>query len=884
MASPGAVGRDSIPIIGRSEAFATAVDSLKQAVPRSVVIAGDIGIGKTCLTQQIANSLAGECTVVRLRGTTGTEHQPYAAIAPLLSDRPELPESPIDALHRAVGMMSDSSVLLVVDDAHWLDDHSALTISQLVTQRWCSAIIAFRVPHRIHDALVQLWKDDDAVRIDLAPLKLDDVAALAAAILGGVVAPLSVDGLVARTNGNPMFITELLWHARATSTVRSENGLKWIDLPNREAHAPESVPRRLAEFVTARLDRLGYDARRAISDIALAGGLPCVFAQRLFGLDVLLELEGSAWIATSEDDQNYAVAHPLYESVVVGATSRTQRSQCFERLIRASDGTIDVLQRARWLAASGLSFDRGLVRGAIAAAQAKSDIAATIELARWSYANEPDLKTGLILAHHLGRFGEVDANLELVDDLLSLATNDVERMLAVVSTAWALAIDDAMPAAIALLENEYSRCDDPLALGGIEGALTSIAQLSGDRAMTLEWGKRAMERSDNPWTRFRASIAMGYSARISGAFTEALQHAKTALAFDDAIATSMGSLPSEGLFVSAETHLEAGNLDAAQAELERLYVEATQAGHKFAIVDSRCGLAHVEAARGLVRTASVLARESVSLCDSIGRDQWTLQVSSGLAMCLMAMGEHVELDALERELATNRWRDIEFEHVLTVRAWRSAASGDFDGAIALNLEAAEFAERHHRSTVAQRCVHNCTRMGRPQPMAFTILGTPLEGERAELERRAADNWNVGAAAMVEIATSFESCGLMLDAAVAYHRARELAQQQGADSAVAELNEQLHRVASTCGLEMLTNGESLRNGSGITATATLLTARELEVARRAGAGQRSRRIATDLFVSPRTVDNHLSRVYTKLGIRGRDELEYALRDSGLLTDS
>jgi len=55
----------------------------------------------------------------------------------------------------------------------------------------------------------------------------------------------------------------------------------------------------------------------------------------------------------------------------------------------------------------------------------------------------------------------------------------------------------------------------------------------------------------------------------------------------------------------------------------------------------------------------------------------------------------------------------------------------------------------------------------------------------------------------------------------------------------------------------------------------LTAREAEVARLVAAGATSRRVADDLGVSVRTVDNLLGRVYVKLGIAGRGELADAL---------
>ena len=58
---------------------------------------------------------------------------------------------------------------------------------------------------------------------------------------------------------------------------------------------------------------------------------------------------------------------------------------------------------------------------------------------------------------------------------------------------------------------------------------------------------------------------------------------------------------------------------------------------------------------------------------------------------------------------------------------------------------------------------------------------------------------------------------------------------------------------------------------IPVVASPLSARELEVARLASQGLASKDIAQRLYLSPRTIENHLQRVYTKLGVTGRDDL-------------
>jgi DNA-binding NarL/FixJ family response regulator len=56
----------------------------------------------------------------------------------------------------------------------------------------------------------------------------------------------------------------------------------------------------------------------------------------------------------------------------------------------------------------------------------------------------------------------------------------------------------------------------------------------------------------------------------------------------------------------------------------------------------------------------------------------------------------------------------------------------------------------------------------------------------------------------------------------------------------------------------------------------LTTRERQVAELAAEGVKSRDIADRLYLSPRTVENHLQRVYAKLGVNSRTELAPALR--------
>ncbi|MHA6622259.1 helix-turn-helix domain-containing protein [Pseudonocardia sp. DLS-67] len=73
--------------------------------------------------------------------------------------------------------------------------------------------------------------------------------------------------------------------------------------------------------------------------------------------------------------------------------------------------------------------------------------------------------------------------------------------------------------------------------------------------------------------------------------------------------------------------------------------------------------------------------------------------------------------------------------------------------------------------------------------------------------------------------------------------------------------------------MLTTGESVRHR--VVETRDALTAQEAQIARLAGDGMTNSEIGATLFISPRTVEWHLRKVFTKLAVDSRNKLRGAL---------
>ena len=167
-------------------------------------------------------------------------------------------------------------------------------------------------------------------------------------------------------------------------------------------------------------------------------------------------------------------------------------------------------------------------------------------------------------------------------------------------------------------------------------------------------------------------------------------------------------------------------------------------------------------------------------------------------------------------------------------------------------------------------LHDLVRLGRPESAADrmqALLATVPGGRTAGLlmrhARAAADSSGDG---LLAVAREFNAHGYLVFAAEAAAGAVRLFRLARDPQALA---------ASTLLADVLARCDVVHTPSLRTAQPSL-TGRERQVAELAADGAKSREIANKLFLSPRTVENHLQRVYTKLGVNGRNALAPALR--------
>lgn len=265
-----------------------------------IVVTGPAGRGKTRLVTEAVRGT--DCA--RVAGTPETRGLPFAAFAHLV------PETA--SLHRAVQLLSGVRLLLV-DDAHLLDDASAALVHQLAVHGRTRLLVVATDGARAPGAISRLWTGELLPRLALEPLPREETAQLLASGVGGLEA-LTVSRLYRMCRGDLRLLREVV------DAVRGE------DLPTRvpdstewEWRGPVPVTATLRERTAHLLDRTGPGERETLDRLAFGEPLP-VDAGTL-DLDALERLEADGLVHV--DEQGTArLAHPLHAPVLRAAAGR----------------------------------------------------------------------------------------------------------------------------------------------------------------------------------------------------------------------------------------------------------------------------------------------------------------------------------------------------------------------------------------------------------------------------------------------------------------------------------------------------------------------------------------------------------------------------------
>jgi DNA-binding CsgD family transcriptional regulator len=884
-----------------------------------LVLRGEAGIGKTTLLRY-AEDLAEAMTVVSATGIETEAELEYSSllelVRPLLSRLDEIPINQADALREALGLAPPSRrdrfavgaallsllaasaeahpLLVVVDDAQWVDRASLEAIG-FAAHRLRADRAAFLVATR-DDAGTLAAKRADAV--DLVGLDEGDVATLFERLGAAGLDIATVERLRVATGGNPLALSELtglLTPAQMSAWRADEEPLPvGGDLREAFARRAESLPPRTREALVV----AATASNRDVEVIARA--------LRGLGLDLaaLVSAEDAGLIELSEGSVMFR--HPLVRAAIHQAAPPSERRNAHAALADALAGSDD--ERRAWhLAAAALGPDESIAAaledvasrsssrgGHTAAAQALA------QAARLSGDDGARLDRLVRAAQSSWSSGTPEVSIAILDEALGLSVDARGRSRALAlrgriegDVGQQSAARDMLLEAAALVEE-----DDPLEAASDLLAATTPLYFGGDVAGSLATAERAralVPRDGSPLD-VRADVVLGWALSHAGRNEEA----ETTLvpALERILATDPLTQPA---LQNARLALDILERPREVRELAPMVDSLARADGPLALVN-----ALEQDTRFLVRSgewdrAVASGEETLGIAGALGHEVDVSRVHVLLGTVDAARGDESQCSArLEHVARAARLHGLE-----TLSATADVVQGLLELGLGRLADAASTLER-----VARRSeqLGLFARDVVPEPdlvEALVALGRHEDARRwldafHERASRASPRWGAALVARgrgilnpgefdSDFAEALDLHRVVPDrfqegrTLLAFgERLRRATRKRDARTPLREALVVFEELEAAPWImrtrrELRATGEKL--GRRVAASGDDLTPQELQVALQVASGKTNKDVGAALFLSPKTVEFHLARVYRKLDISSRAALIRRYAEAG-----
>jgi DNA-binding CsgD family transcriptional regulator len=888
------------------------LDGARAGRSGALVVRGEAGVGKTALLQYATES-ASDMSVTRAVGVESERVLAFAALhqlcVPLLLRLDRLPGPQRDALAitfglsagaapdrflvglAVLGLLSEAAeerpLVCVVDDAHWLDRASAQALAFVARRLLAESVVlvfAAREPTEELRGLPELVVDG---------LRDTDARELLASVIPGRLDERVGDQVVTEMRGNPLALIEL---TRGVSPADLAGG---FGLPG-----ALSLEGRIEERFLARLEALPPDTRRLL---LVAAAEPVGDPGLVWKAATQMAIAGSALepavgAGLLEVGPRVSFRHPLVRSAVYRAASPELRREAHRALAEATDPMVDPDRRAWHLAEATAGPDEEVaaeLERSAARAQARGGLAAAAAFQERAVAltADPPLRTERALAAAQTKIqaGALDA---------------VHNLLATAETG-------------PLSELQHARADL------VRAELAFVASRGGDSVLLFVSAAKQLEAVAPELARatyLDAFVAANLAGRFAPPGGSLLAVARATSATTPSHASSPAGLLVDGLAANFTQGYTAG------LPILRRAVKALGAGEPADEGLRGMALAFVAAAH----VWDDDDREAIAVRWATGcRDAGALGdlplALNAHALVLLFAGDLRGAASLIEEVqaaqeatgihigpwgatALAAFRGNESEATPVIEASIADASLRREGS---RLAAGEWAKavlnnglgRYEQAlAAAERASEHDLELGYTNTALIELIEAAARSEVSETAVRAYRRLvEMTSASATEWALGIEarSRALLSDGEVAEGLHREAIERLGRTRLRVELarahllygewlrrehrrvdaREQLrtaHQMFTTMGVEafaeragreLLATGEHVRKR--VAQTRDDLTAQEGQIARLARDGVSNADIAARLFISRRTVEYHLSKVFNKLGIRSRHELDRVL---------
>lgn len=893
--------------------------------PVVALIQGEAGIGKTTIWEAgLATAEDAGVPVLVSRAVEGEMRLSFTAVGDLMDGRldsvlPELPGPQGDALEvallrarpeagrapdrRAVAaallgalrtLAAEGPLIVAIDDTQWLDGPSATAIAfalRRLREEPVGFLLTQRTPADAPLGLDRPPAGQRSMRIEVGPLSLAALQRLLRTTLGEVLSRPALRKVEAASGGNPFFALEL---ARALSG-------RWDELPPGE---PLPVPEGLQALVRDRLTGLPAETTEALLEVAL---LAEPSAERL-APGALRPALAAGVIRVDEPGGQVRFTHPLLAAAIVDSAGRESVQATHRQL---ADSAESLEARARHLAlgtqrpseavaeelerAARSVAERGAPETAADLAEHAGTLTPAGDPSRWRRLNDAALFAwaagdagrsarllgrvideghGPVRVHALIRQARLDIH---AGDRRSAAavyrralteTGEDRHLLAELheGLAWCLFLtreDIAGAAEHARLAVGFAEAAGDAVLLGDALSVQAQAEFFMGGGLPSEPMERALALAPGTTSDVRVlrqprmhwAVLLQCSDRLEEAReTLAQVHTSAEAAGDDSAAPWV-------LMRRSQVELLAGRLRAAAELAERGHELAVETHQQPLEAMLLCARALAYAHLGDPDAARAAAAEGLPLAEGLGDGIGVSLGRWGLGALALSLDDPqaavAELEPLQRdseaagiiEPGATRWTGDLIEALIALGRLGEAA------ALTEQLDArASAVGRQSAAGVANRsrALLDAARGSRENAIERLAASARDDEQPLPLEH---------ARTLLALGSLLRRAGRKRDARESLTRARAEFEGLGAALWEARADAELGRIG---GRRAHADGE--------------LTDAERRVAALVAEGHTNREVAAALFLSERTVESHLSRIYRKLAVRSRAELARNLGQS------
>jgi len=894
------------------------VASVRAGQSRALVVRGEAGIGKSALLEYLEQRASG-CGIARAVGVESEMELAYAGLQQLclpFRDRLEhLPGPQRGALGTAFGLRDGGApdrflvglavlslladlaekrpLVCIMDDAQWLDAASAQALAFVARRLGAESVglvFAVREPggERHLAGLPELA---------VGGLGDRDAQELLGTVLAGPLDEQVRDRIVAETHGNPLALLEL---PRGRTPAELAGGFGLSGGP--------AVPGRIEQSYRERLAPLPPSTRLLLLVAAAEpAGDPVLVLRAAAGLGIGPDAAASAAsVGLVAFGAQVRFSHPLVRSAVYRAGTPEERRRVHHALAEATDADADPDRRA-WhcaQAVAGLDEDvAAMLERSAGRARARGGLAAGAAFHERAAELTPDLRRraqrALLAAQGKHQAGAPDAALRLLAMAQAGPLDEYERARAQLLHAQiTFAMTRGRDAPPLLLEaaRRLEPLDPRLARETYLEAFA--AALSADRLVrggdAGEVATAVLAAHWEPSTRPCDLLLDGLALLTREGYVAGAPALKVALrAFRDEPLSEEDEL--RWLWLACRTARALAD-DEAWDELTARHLDvARRAGAFSALPVALTDRVLVELFSGRTGAAMSLAAESDAVIEATG-SHLTLRTSIVLANWRGRDAVALALIEARREDVLRRGEGL----WLVANDWGSAIRynglGRYEDALAAAERAAQAARGLGPSIwLLAELIEAAARSGQPERATGPLA------QLAEITQAAGTDWALGTHARVaamlaeggtaerlyrEAIERLSNIKTRATLARAYLLYGEWLRREDRPADAREQLRVAYAMLSDMGMEafaerarreLLATGETVRKRT--VETLDELTPQEAQVARLAAGGQTNPEIGAQLFLSPRTVEWHLSKVFGKLGISSRRELRAALPDVG-----